>query len=52
MILPYYRGSIMFDDRFSNYGYNKVQLFEHVRAAGYKFYILNNAFAMDLPHRE
>ena len=52
MILPYYRGSIMFDDRFSNYGYNKVQLFEHVRAAGYKFYILNNAFAMDLPHRD
>ena len=40
----------MFDERFVNYGYNKVQLFEHLRAANYQFYILSNAFAMDIPH--
>ena len=40
----------LFDERFVNYGYNKVQLIEHLRAAGYRFYILNHVFAMDLPH--
>ena len=39
-----------FDERFVNYGYNKVQQIEHLRAAGFDFYILNNAFVMDMPH--
>ena len=42
----------LFDKRFINYGYNKVQLFEHLRAAGYHFYILTQTFAMDVPHEE
>ena len=51
-ILPFHKDAIVFDDRFWNYGYNKVQLFEHLRAANYKFYILNQVFLMDLPHPE
>ena len=39
-----------FDERFVNYGYNKVQQIEHLRAAGFEFFILNNAFVMDMPH--
>ena len=42
----------LFDERFVNYGYNKVQLIEHLRAAGYQFYILTQAFAIDIPHEE
>lgn len=42
----------LFDDRFINYGYNKVQYFENIRQMGYQFYILNHAFAMDFPHPE
>ena len=40
----------LFDERFINYGYNKVQLIEHLRAAGYQFYILTENYAVDLPH--
>ena len=40
----------LFYPKFVGYGYNKVQFIEHLRAAGYQFYILNQAFAMDLPH--
>ena len=42
----------LFDERFVNYGYNKVQLIEHLRSLGYHFYILTQAFAMDVPHEE
>ena len=42
----------LFEERFVNYGYNKVQYFEHLRQAGFQFYILNQAFAMDFPHPE
>ena len=42
----------LFDERFINYGYNKVEYFENLRQAGFSFYILNNAFAMDFPHPE
>lgn len=50
VLLRYAPSTPLFDERFVNYGYNKVQLFEHLRAAGYRFYIAANAFAMDLPH--
>ena len=52
VLLPYSSGTPLFDERFVDYGYNKVQLIEHLRAANFKFYILNHAFAMDLPHPE
>lgn len=50
VLMRVYENMPLFDERFVNYGYNKVQFFEHLRAAGYQFYILRNAFAMDLPH--
>ena len=40
----------LFAEQFYNYGYNKVQFIEHLRAANFQFYILNHAFAMDMPH--
>lgn len=42
----------LFHEEFVDYGYNKVQYFEHLRQAGFQFYILNHAFAMDFPHPE
>ena len=42
----------LFYEKFVNYGYNKVQLIEHLRAAGFRFYLLLQAFAMDIPHVE
>lgn len=39
-----------FDERFVNYGYNKVQWLEHLRYRGYVFSILTNGFAVDVPH--
>ena len=50
LLMKVFEGMVLFDERFVNYGYNKVQFFEHLRSAGYSFYILNNAYAMDLPH--
>lgn len=45
-------GLPLFDDRFVNYGYNKVEYVENLRQAGFSFFILNQAFAMDFPHPE
>ena len=42
----------LFDERFVNYGYNKVEFVENLRQAGFSFFILNHAFAMDFPHPE
>ena len=41
----------LFDPRFVNYGYNKMQLIQHLRYKGFRFYVLVNSFAMDMPHR-
>ena len=51
-MLRYSPSTPLFDESFVNYGYNKVQLIEHLRQSGYTFYILNHAFAMDFPHPE
>ena len=42
--LPY------FDERFINYGFNKVQWIENMRYLGYEFYVLAQAYAVDIPH--
>ena len=40
----------LFDERFINYGFNKVQWIEHLRYLGYEYYILSRSFAFDIPH--
>ena len=50
VLLRYSSSTPLFAEQFVNYGYNKVQLVEHLRAANFKFFILHNAFAMDMPH--
>ena len=52
VLLKYTNTTPLFDERFYNYGYNKVQLFEHLRAAGFQWYIVNNAFAVDIAHHK
>ena len=52
MMVRYSRDIPLFHEEFVDYGYNKVQYFEHLRQAGFQFYILNQAFAMDFPHPE
>lgn len=41
-----------FDERFVNYGYNKVQWLEHLRFVGYDFEVLTHGFAVDIPHKK
>ena len=41
-----------FDERFVNYGCNKVQFIDLLRNMGYRFYILTQSFAMDIAHHE
>ena len=41
-----------FDERFVNYGYNKVQWLEHLRYVGYDFEVLTRGFAVDIPHKK
>lgn len=40
----------LFDERFINYGFNKVQWIENLRYLGYEFSVLSHAFAVDIPH--
>ena len=40
----------LFDERFINYGYNKVQWIEHLRWIGYQFGVIAQSFATDIPH--
>ena len=39
-----------FDERFVNYGKDKISWIEHLRYTGYKFAVLKSAFAIDVPH--
>ena len=52
VILKYTPATPLFYEQFVNYGYNKVQCVEHLRAANYNFFILNHAFMVDLAHAE
>lgn len=40
----------LYDERFVDYGYNKIQHMRHLTYVGYSFYILTEAYAMDMPH--
>lgn len=52
LMVRYTPDTPLFYPGFVNYGYNKVQYVEHLRQAGFTFYILNHAFATDFPHPE
>ena len=39
----------LFDERFINYGFNKVQWIENLRYLGFEFSVLSQAFAVDIP---
>ena len=52
VILKYTPSTPLFDERFVNYGFNKIQFVEHLRAANFHFFILNHAFMVDLAHAE
>lgn len=50
MMLHYSPSLPLFGEQFVDYGYNKVQYYEHLRQMGFQFYIVNHAFAVDYPH--
>ena len=50
VLLPRLNSTPLYDERFVNYGYNKVQWVAHLRYAGYRFYVLGTDFAMDVAH--
>lgn len=42
----------LFDERFQNYGFNKVQWIEHLRFRGFVFSVLSGGWGFDLPHEK
>ena len=52
LLLKYSEDMLLFDERFIDYGCNKVQYVDHLRLRGYEFYIFTQTFAMDLVHHE
>ena len=45
-----WEGLPLFDERFINYGFNKVQWIEHLRYLGFEFHVLAQSYAVDMPH--
>lgn len=43
--------SLYFDDRFFDYGYNKISHMNSLRMRGFHFGTLSGVFAFDLPHK-
>jgi len=41
---------VFFNEKFINYGYNKISYVEKLRLSGYSFYLATKVFAFDLPH--
>ena len=52
LFLRFYPDMLLFDERFVNYGCNKVQFVDQLRLMGYDFYLLTRSFAMDIVHHE
>ena len=52
LMLPNRNTTLLFDERFINYGCNKVQLADHLRFQGYQFFIPSAAFATDVVHHK
>ena len=51
-IVKYTNHTAVYDEKYINYGFNKIQYFEYWRLQGGKFYLLTNSFAVDMPHPE
>ena len=52
VMLRYTENTVLFDERFINYGCNKVQYIDHLRLLGYSFFVPSEVFSTDLVHRE
>ena len=52
LVLKYSPEMDLFDERFINYGCNKVQYVDLLRLKGFDFYLLTQTFAMDIVHHE
>ena len=52
VMMRYNEKTLLFDERFINYGCNKVQYVDHLRYKGYAFYIPGDVFSVDLVHKE
>lgn len=50
-MVKYTNKTILFDERFVNYGCNKVQFVDHLRFLGYSFYIPSTVFVTDIVHQ-
>ena len=48
----YTSSTLLFDERFVNYGCDKIQYIEHLRSLGKSFYLITRSFAMDIAHHE
>lgn len=40
----------LYDERFTGYGWNKVQWIEHLRMKGYRFFVFEQGFIVHCPH--
>lgn len=49
-MVKYTNETVLFDERFVNYGCNKVQYVDHIRFLGYSFYIPSTVFVTDIVH--
>ena len=52
MLVRKWKNLPLFDERFINYGFNKIQYFEHLRLRGARLYLIAQSFAVDMPHPE
>ena len=52
LLLKNRKDMLLFDERFVNYGCNKVQYVDLLRVSGYQFYLFTQTFAMDIVHHE
>ncbi|KAK8800060.1 hypothetical protein WA588_002878, partial [Blastocystis sp. NMH] len=52
VMLRFDNSTLLFDERFIDYGCNKVQYIDHLRYMGYRFYIVSDAFATDVLHHD
>lgn len=44
--------SVFYDERFYDYGYNKVSHMAMLQSVGYRFHVLTGVYGFDLPHTQ